>query len=81
MQKVYKVIILYNYDIMTTTIAVSEETRKNIQIMKIEEGYDSVDELLRELVIEHKRSRLRKASETFRKKMKAKKISLEDLVL
>jgi len=65
---------------MTTTIAVSERTRKNIQIMKIEEGYDSVDELIKKLVIEHKRNRLRKASETFRRKMKAKKLTLEDLI-
>ena len=65
---------------MTTTIAVSEKTRKDIQIMKIEEGYDSVDELIKKLVIEHKRNRLRKTSEIFRKKMKAKKFTLEDLI-
>ncbi|UCE38500.1 MAG: hypothetical protein JSW00_04525 [Thermoplasmata archaeon] len=65
---------------MMTTIAVSDKTRKDIQIMKIEEGYNSVDDLIKELIIEHKKSKFQKASKTFRRKMKEKKLKLEDLI-
>ena len=65
---------------MATTISVSGETRKKLQLMKIEEGYSSLDEMIRELMIEHKKNLFHKASETFRARMKEKKLNLKDLV-
>ena len=37
---------------MATSIAVSDETRDQLQIMKRERGFSSVDELLREMMVE-----------------------------
>ena len=64
---------------MATSLSVSEETRDEIQMMKIKGGYPSVDALLRDLLIEHKKKRLMEISIKFRKRMDERGLKVEDL--
>lgn len=66
--------------LMATTVAVSEETRKALMRLKLEEGKSSVDEVLQQLVVEHRKLRFRDASELFRRTLADQGISFEDLV-
>lgn len=62
------------------TIALSEETHKNIAMLKLEYGVSSSEEILKKLIVEHKKIRLLAASRLFQQKakgMKAKDISKE----
>lgn len=64
---------------MPTSIAVSEETRKKLMKLKIDEDARSVDELLERMLVEHRKLRLLAASERFRKRLDDAGLDLEDL--
>jgi len=65
---------------MTTSISVSEETRNCLVMMKMNEGFSSIEELLQKMIVERKRSMLLEASKKFRSRMNGKKIGVKDLV-
>jgi hypothetical protein len=65
---------------MTTTIALSAKSHKELTLLKIEEGFKNMDELVRDLIVEHKKNKLVKASEKVRSRMKELNLSLSDLI-
>lgn len=65
---------------MSTTIALSELSHKELTLLKIEEGYKNMDELIHQLIIEHKKSRLIAASQKIRERMKELNLSVSDLI-
>ncbi len=64
---------------MATTIGVSKENRNALMSLKFEEGYRNLDQLISDLVSEHKKRRLLAASALFREKMEKTGLALEDL--
>ncbi len=62
-----------------TTIAVSNNTRKQLMELKLKENYRSVDELLEKMIIEHKIAKLTEVSKLFRERMEKYNLTLEDL--
>ena len=64
---------------MTTTIAVSPEVAKELKLLKIEEGCESLDEMVKKILIEYKKKKFLEASEKFRKRMEEKGLKLADL--
>lgn len=67
-------------DTMKTTVAISEQTHKELSILKIKEGYKSIDELIKELIIEYKKNKLLEISKEFRKRMDERGLKPEDLI-
>jgi flagellin-specific chaperone FliS len=65
---------------MTTTIALSAKSHKELTLLKIEEGFKNMDELISDLIIEHKKNKLIRASEIIRGRMKELNLSLSDLI-
>jgi len=65
---------------VATTIALSELSRKELTLLKIEEGYKNMDELIHQLIIEHKKSRLIAASKKIRARMEELNLSASDLI-
>jgi len=65
---------------MTTTVALSRESHRELTILKVEEGYRSMDELVHELVREHRRNKLLHASGMVRSRMDELDVSLSDLI-
>ena len=65
---------------MTTTIALSAKSHKELTLLKLEEGFKNMDELVRDLIIEYKKNRLVKSSEKIRSRMKKLNLSLSDLI-
>jgi hypothetical protein len=65
---------------MPTTIAISPASHKTLAVLKAEEGFKSMDELIRQLVIEHKKNKLIRASEMVRSRMEELDLSLSDLI-
>ena len=65
---------------MTTTIALSSKSHKELTLLKIEEGFKNMDELISDLIIEHKKNKLIRASEMVRNRMKELNLSLSDLI-
>ncbi len=65
---------------MVTTVSVSEEVRKELMRVKLEEGKRSVDELLEELLLEHRKLKFHEASDLFRQKLSEQGLELEDLI-
>jgi len=65
---------------MATTIALSKDSHKELIMMKIEEGFRNMDELVRQLIVQYKKNKLVRASEKIRKRMKELKLSLSDLI-
>lgn len=65
---------------MTTTIAVSEETRRRLMALKAAEGARSVDELLGDVLLAYRKARLLDASTLFRQKLSKSGLTLKDLV-
>ena len=65
---------------MATTIALSVNSHKELTMLKVEEGFKNMDELVRKLIIEHKKNKLIRASEKIRKRMKELDMSLSDLI-
>jgi len=64
---------------MATTIAVSPKIAKELKLLKIEEGYASLDEVVERMLAEYKKKRFLEASEKFRKRMEEKGLKLADL--
>lgn len=64
---------------MVTTVAVSPELVKELKLLKMEEGFASIDEVIEKMLVEYKKRRFLEASEKFRKRMKEKGLKLEDL--
>jgi len=65
---------------MATTIALSSDSHKELIMLKVEEGFRNMDELVRQLIIQYKKNKLVRASENIRKRMKELKLSLSDLI-
>jgi len=63
------------------TISISEELHKEIIDLKLEEKKRNAEELLEELVLEHKKMKFLEASTTFRKVLDAKKLSFPNLLI
>ena len=63
------------------TISVSEELHKEIVGLKLEEKKRNAEELLEELVLEHKKMKFLEASATFRRGLDAKKLRFPDLLI
>src|SRR5437660_12232249 len=61
---------------MAKSLFVSEETHKNLMLAKMELGFRSVDEMLKELVVEVRKARFLEASDVFRSKVREKRLSL-----
>lgn len=71
--------VLWNH-VAATTISVEEETRKRLMRTKLEEGARSMDELLSELLIDHRKLKFLEASAFFRERLKDKGVRFKDLV-
>jgi len=65
---------------MVSTITVSEEVRRKLMGMKLELGYRSVEELLKAMIADFEEKQLEKASESFRKKLKERNLTLEGIM-
>jgi predicted CopG family antitoxin len=65
---------------MATTISLEKETRDRLAAAKLEGGYRSFDDLVRELLADYRLRRLREASDMLRRRAKAKGLTLKDLV-
>ncbi|MCD6513788.1 MAG: hypothetical protein ACTSSP_05370 [Candidatus Asgardarchaeia archaeon] len=62
------------------TISVSNETRKELLRLKIEENVKSIDELLKKMITQYKKIKFLEASQFFRKRVKEKQIDLDELL-
>lgn len=65
---------------MATSISVTETTRKELVLLKVKEGYSSMESLLRHIIVMYKKQRLREESDRFRQRMLRRKLALKDLV-
>jgi len=63
-----------------TTIAISEITRKKLLQIKLDENLKNMDELIKQLIADHKIFKLSQASKLFQERMKQKNLTLADLV-
>ena len=61
---------------MAKSLFVSEETHKNLMLAKMELGFRSVDDMLKELVVEVRKARFLEASDVFKSRMREKRLSL-----
>ncbi len=61
---------------MAKSLFVSDETHKSLMLAKMELGFHSVDDMLKEMVAEVRRARFLEASDEFRAKMREKRLSL-----
>jgi hypothetical protein len=61
---------------MAKSLFVSDDTHKSLMLAKIELGFRSVDDMLKEIVTEVRKARFLEASDTFTFKMKEKRLSL-----
>ena len=64
---------------MGTTISVSRELVKELKMLKIDEGYRNIEELIRRAIVEYKKKKYLQFSKRFRKKMERKGLRIEDL--
>ena len=62
------------------TVAISEETHKDLVNLKLAERTGSTDELIHKLIIEYRKQKLEKASQMFRDAMKEKGLTLQDIL-
>lgn len=65
---------------MATSIAVSDELRKRLMRLKIEEGARSMDQLVERLLVDHRKLRFLEASALFNERLRDKGVRFEDLV-
>ncbi len=65
---------------MVTTITLAKETRDRLAAAKLEGGYRSFDDLVRDLLGDYRLRRLREASDMLRRRAKEKGVTLRDLV-
>ena len=65
---------------MSTTIALSSVSHKQLSLLKIEEGFKNMDDLVHQLIIEHKKNKLIQASKKIRSRMKELNLSITELI-
>ena len=65
---------------MATSISVTEDTRNALQTLKMEEGYPSMEALIRDMLLWYKKQRLMEAGRTFRARMDRKGLTPQDLI-
>jgi hypothetical protein len=65
---------------MATSISVTETTRNELLLLKVKEGYSSMEALLRHIIVMYKKQRLLEESGRFRQRMLKRKIAFKDLV-
>lgn len=65
---------------MTTTIAVSDETRRKLMEIKLREGARSLDDVLARIAVQYRKLRLMEASDLFRRRLKESGLDLKDLL-
>ena len=63
-----------------TTITVRKETRDKLVEAKMAGEFRNLDALIDELLLDYRRRVLRETSETMRRKMKEKGLTLRDLI-
>jgi hypothetical protein len=61
---------------MAKSLFVSDDTHKSLMLAKIELGFRSVDDMLKEIVAEVRKARFLEASDTFTSKMREKRLNL-----
>lgn len=61
------------------TISVSEDTRKELLKLKIEEGEKNLDSLIRKMIANYKRYKFLKTSTLFKRKLKEKGFDISDI--
>ena len=62
------------------TISVPEELHKDLAKLKLDENRKNTAELIKQLVIEHRRQKFLRSSEIFREAMKKKGLTLKELL-
>ena len=65
---------------MATTVALSVDAHKKLSMLKIQEGFKNMDELIHQLIIEHKKNKLVAASKQIRSRMKELNFTISDLI-
>jgi hypothetical protein len=65
---------------MATSISVTRGTRNDLLMLKLREGHQSIEALIRELIVKYKKQRLLEESAGFRRRMARRKLRLKDLV-
>ena len=65
---------------MPTTIAVTEDTRKKLFQLKIDESFKNMDELIKQMIIDHKLAKFSESSKLFQERMKKYNLKLTDLM-
>ncbi|MFA5772325.1 MAG: hypothetical protein WC974_06325 [Thermoplasmata archaeon] len=63
-----------------STIALPQDTLKELKLLQIEKGYRSMKDVVEDLLLEYKRSKFLAASENFKQRMKKRGIKIEELV-
>lgn len=66
---------------MKNKIDISQESYQELRSIAIKEGYDNLDALFMDMVIEYKKRKLITASELLREAMEKIGISIDDLLL
>jgi hypothetical protein len=64
---------------MAKSLFVSDDTHKSLMLAKMELGFRSVDDMLKEIVAEVRKARFLEASDSFTSKMREKRLSLPAL--
>ncbi|MCU0799869.1 MAG: hypothetical protein MUC62_09410 [Candidatus Thermoplasmatota archaeon] len=64
---------------MTTTIALRESTRNDLMLLKMERGYDSVDALLEDMIVQYRKERFLERAREFKARMDARGLGPRDL--
>lgn len=64
---------------MGSTISVSDDTKRELDRLKAEYGYRSMDSLLTDILREDRKRRLAEASDFFRKRLEEKGLTLDDV--
>src|SRR3989442_8433510 len=61
---------------MAKSLFVSDDTHRSLMLAKMELGFRSVDDMLKEIVAEVRKARFLEASDTFTSRMREKRLSL-----
>ena len=64
---------------MAKSLFVSDDTHRSLMLAKMELGFRSVDDMLKEIVAEVRKARFLEASDSFTSKMREKRLSLPAL--
>ncbi|NVM27528.1 MAG: hypothetical protein HWN65_01690 [Candidatus Helarchaeota archaeon] len=61
------------------TIAVSEDVKRKLNLIKNKEGYKNVNEILDRMILLYEKTMFLKASRMFQEKLRDKKLDIADL--